>query len=69
MVALARGGMPEGYGAANSAVGSHPQIMFICLDAYRATMVINFKGSVSEASCVSMCITFHGCLFNISSYS
>ena len=69
MVALAREGMPEGYGAANSAVGSHTQVSVIRLDAYRATMVIKFKGSFSEASCVSVCITFHGCLFSVSSYS
>ena len=69
MVVLTREGMPEGYGGANGAVGSHTQAMVIHLDAYRAIMVIEFKGSFSKASRVSMCITFHECLFSVSSYS
>ena len=69
MVAPAREGMAEANGAANGAVGSHTQVMVIRLDAYRATMVTQFESPASEASCVSMCITFHGCLFSVSSYS
>ena len=69
MVAPAQEGMAEANGAANGAVGSYTQVLVIRLDAYMAIVVTQFESSVSKASCVNMCVTFHGCLFNISGYA